>query len=210
MIFENREEAGRRLAEQLADFAGRPDAIVLGIPRGGVVVAAAIAQALHLPLDVFLSHKLGVPGREELAFGAIAAGSASPYLDSQILREAQISAEDVERVTTEVRKLLNQRALLYQGGRPPVSLPQRAVLLVDDGIATGASVYAAIRALRQSQPVELVVCAPVAPATTCNWLRRLVDRLICLSTPADFMAVGQFYRNFPQMEDAEIMELLRG
>ena len=150
-IFADRADAGRQLAAQLADFANRPNAIVLGIPRGGVVIAAEIAYALNLPLDIFLSHKLGVPGHEELAFGAIAA-NGSRYLDPRAIRHAQISPETVERVTAEVQQLLDQRASLYRGNRPPLTLANRTVLLVDDGIATGASAYAAIQALRQIQP----------------------------------------------------------
>ena len=207
MIFENREDAGRQLAKQLAEFANRKDAIVLGIPRGGVVVAFEVAQALHLPLDIFLSHKLGVPWHEELAFGAIAAGDGR-YLDEQVIREEHISAADIARVTGQVQQMLDQRAVLYRGERPPLPVAERTVILVDDGIATGASVYAAIQALRQMKPAELVVAVPVAPASTCAWLRRLVDRLVCLHTPHDFYAVGQFFWNFPQLEDKEVIDLL--
>jgi putative phosphoribosyl transferase len=208
MIFENREDAGRQLAEQLAEFTDRPDAIVLGIPRGGIVVAAPIAQALHLPLDIFLSRKLGVPGHEELAFGAVAAGNGR-YLDQQVIHEAHVSATDIERITAQVRQMLDRRALLYRGNRPPLSVAGRTILLVDDGIATGASIYAAIQALRERNPAALIVAVPVAPASTCSWLRSHVDRLFCLYTPHDFFAVGQFFRNFPQLEDEEIIPLMR-
>jgi putative phosphoribosyl transferase len=206
MIFENREDAGRQLAEQLAEFTDRSDAIVLGIPRGGVVVAAPIAQALHLPLDICLSHKLGVPGHEELAFGAIAAGN-SRYLDQQVIHEAHVSPADIERITAQVRQMLDQRALLYRRNRPPLSVAGRTILLIDDGIATGASIYAAIQALRQSNPAALIVAVPVAPASTCSWLRSHVDRLLCLYAPQDFFAVGQFFRSFRQLEDEEIVRL---
>jgi putative phosphoribosyl transferase len=208
MIFENRQDAGRQLAARLAEFADRPAAIVLGIPRGGVIVALEIAQALRLPLDIFLAHKLGVPGHEELAFGAIAA-AGSRYLDEEVIREMHVSPEAIDLVTAQVRQLLNQRALLYRGRRPPLQLAGRTVLLVDDGIATGASVYAAILALRQIGPAAIVLAAPVAPASTCAWLRGSVDRLVCLHAPPDFHAVGQFFRDFSQVEDDEIVRLLQ-
>ena len=208
MIFENRQDAGRQLATHLAEFAHRNDAIVLGIPRGGVIVAHEIAQALHLPLDIFLAHKLGVPGHEELAFGAIAA-AGSRYLDEEVIRAERVSPEAIDRVTAQVRQLLHQRALLYRGRRPPFQLAGQTVLLVNDGIATGASVYAAILALRQIGPTAIILAAPVAPASTCAWLRSSVDRLVCLHAPPDFHAVGQFFRNFSQVEDDEIVRLLQ-
>lgn len=206
-IFADRADAGRQLAALLADFANRPNAIVLGIPRGGVVVAAVIAQALNLPLDIFLSHKLGVPGHEELAFGAIAA-NGNRYLDSGAIRHAQISPETIERVTAEVAQLLDQRARLYRGDRPPLTLANRTVLLADDGIATGASAFAALQALRQSNPAEIILAVPVAPASTAAWLRRFVERLVCLHAPNDFYAVGQFFQSFAQLHDEEIIDLL--
>ena len=213
MIFKNREDAGRRLAKELAEYAHRPDGVVLGIPRGGVVVAFEIAQALPLPLDIFLSHKLGVPGHEELAFGAIAAGhggrESARYLDEQVMRAEGVSPADVERVSEEVEQMLNRRATLYRGDRPALEVEGRTVLLVDDGIATGASAYAAIQALREMKPAMLVLAVPVAPASTCAWLRTLVDRLFCLYAPRDFFAVGQFFESFPQLEDEEIIDLLR-
>jgi putative phosphoribosyl transferase len=208
MIFEDRTDAGRQLAPPLAEYANCKDAIVLGIPRGGVIVAFEIAQALHLPLDLFLSRKLGVPGHEELAFGAIAAGDGR-YLDEKVIRAEGISPQDVERVTAQVKQLLNQRAALYRGDRPPLQVEGQTVILVDDGIATGASMYAAINALRQMKPAALIVAAPVAPPSTCAWLRTVVDRLVCLHAPQNFYAVGQFFQNFSQVEDEEIIALLR-
>jgi putative phosphoribosyl transferase len=208
MIFEDREDAGRRLAKELGEFANRKDVLVLGIPRGGVTVAFEIAQALQLPLDVFLSHKLGVPGQEELAFGAIAAGDGR-YLEQHVIRAEGISPEQIERVTVEVKRMLDQRAVLYRGDRPRLQVGERTVVLVDDGIATGASMFAAVSALREMKPAMLLVAAPVAPASTCAWLRRMVDRLVCLYEPQDFYAVGQFYRNFSQVTDQEVIHLLR-
>lgn len=208
MIFRDREDAGRQLAKQLEEFADRKDGIVLGIPRGGVTVAFEVAHSLQVPLDIFLSHKLGVPWQQELAFGAIAAG-AERYLDEQVVRAEGISPQEIERVTEEVRKRQDRRAILYRGDRPPLQIASRTVVLVDDGIATGASMVAAIHALRQSKPATLVVAVPVAPASTCAWLRTLVDRLVCLHAAHDFHAVGQFYQSFSQVEDEEVLNLLR-
>ena len=173
MIFKNREDAGRQLAKELGAYANRADVTVLGIPRGGVTVAFEIAQALHVPLDVFLSRKLGVPGHEELAFGAIAAGDGR-YLDEQIIQAAGISRLQIERITEQVTRILQERAALYRGNRPPLQVTGRTIILVDDGVATGASIYAAINALQQMKPAELVVAVPVAPVSTCAWHRSQV------------------------------------
>jgi putative phosphoribosyl transferase len=208
MTFENRQDAGRQLADRLAEFAHRDDVIVLGIPRGGVTAAFEVAHALHLPLEIFLAHKLGVPGNEELAFGAIAIGGGR-YLDEQVVRKAKISPKTIERVTAEVKLLLDRRAALYRSDRPPLHLAGWTVILVDDGIATGASIYAAIQALRQMKPAALIVAVPVAPPPTCAWLRRSVDRLVCLDSPQNFYAVGEFFRSFLPVEDEEVVGLLR-
>jgi putative phosphoribosyl transferase len=207
MIFEDRVDAGRQLAKRLESFAQRADVVVLGVPRGGVVVAFEVATALGAPLDVFLSRKLGVPGQTELAFGAVSA-SGGRYLDEYILRTAAISAEQVEWITAEVRKELDRRASVYRGDRPPLDVSDKTVILIDDGVATGASVYAAIQALRQMQPARLVLAVPVAPASTWEWLRTAVDEIVCLDLPEPFGAVGGFYRNFTQVEDAEVVGLL--
>lgn len=208
MIFHDREDAGRKLAKELAEFAHRDHVLVLGIPRGGVTVAFEVAQSLHAPLDVLLSHKLGVPGHEELAFGAIAAGSGR-FLDRQVIHAAGISPEQIERVAAEVNQMLDRRAALYRGDRPPIQAAGRTVLLVDDGIATGASTFAAVSALREMKPALLVLATPVAPASSSKWLARVVDRLVCLQTPRDFYSVGQFYQSFSQVTDEEVISLLR-
>ncbi|WP_216850199.1 phosphoribosyltransferase [Granulicella sp. L46] len=200
-------DAGRQLAKRLESFAQRADVVVLGVPRGGVVVASEVATALGAPLDVFLSRKLGVPGQTELAFGAVSARGGR-YLDEYILRTAAISAEQVEWITAEVRKELDRRACVYRGDRPPLDVSGKTVILIDDGVATGASVYAAIQALRQMQPARLVLAVPVAPASTWEWLRTVVDEIVCLDLPEPFAAVGGFYRNFTQVEDAEVVGLL--
>jgi len=208
MIFMNREDAGRQLAAQLRAYANSEDVIVLGIPRGGVPVAFEIANALHVPQDILLSRKLGVPGQEELAFGAIAAGDGR-FLDEAIIEAAGISADQVEQITRATRTKLEERAKLYRGARPPLHVEGRTVILVDDGIATGASIYAAIHALRQMNPKRLIIAAPVAPRSTCDWLRNKVDELVVLYSPQDFYAVGQFYRRFSQVSDVEVVDLLR-
>jgi len=208
MIFRDRIDAGRQLAKQLGAYANSEDAVVLGIPRGGVPVAFEIADTLHLPLDIFLSRKLGVPGQEELAFGAIAAGDGR-FLDEEIIDAAGISRAQIERITQATKVKLEERAVLYRGNRPPLHVEGRTVILVDDGIATGASIYAAIRALRQMKPRKLVVAAPVAPVSTTNWLRSVTDECVILSTPRDFYAVGQFYGRFSQVSDEEVVDLLR-
>jgi putative phosphoribosyl transferase len=208
MIFANREDAGRQLAKRLEHFANRPNVVVFGIPRGGVSVAFEVASALHAPLDVFLSRKLGVPGQGELAFGAISAGDGR-YLDESIVRATGISPQQIERVTAEVRQELDRRAVLYRGNRLPLLVAGKTVILVDDGIATGASVYAAIQALRQMKPAMLVLAVPVAPPSTCAWLRPLVDEMVCLHMPDPFYAVGGFYQDFAQVDDQEVIDLLQ-
>jgi putative phosphoribosyl transferase len=207
MIFEDRVDAGRQLAKRLEGYAHRADVVVLGVPRGGVVVAYEVAMALGAPLDVFLSRKLGVPGQTELAFGAVSA-SGGRYLDEYILRTTGITNAQVEWITSEVRKELDRRASVYRGDRPPLDVLGKTVVLVDDGVATGASVYAAILALRQMQPARLVLAVPVAPASAWEWLRTVVDEIDCLDLPERFAAVGEFYRDFTQVEDAEVVRLL--
>ena len=207
MIFADRSDAGRQLAAALCDLADSPQTIVLGIPRGGVAVAAEIARALRLPLDVFLARKLGVPGHEELAFGAVAA-NGSRYLDQQIVRLTGLTEPEIDQIAAATLKLLEQRAAIYRAGRAPLQVAGRSAILVDDGIATGASFYAAIYALRQLKPTRITAAIPVAPPSTAGWLRAQVDRFVCLDTPYHFQAVGQFYRMFPQLSDEDVIGLL--
>lgn len=209
MIFRDRKDAGQRLARELERYSGRSDVIVLGIPRGGVPVAAEIAEALHLPLDIFLSRKLGVPGHEELAFGAIAAGDGR-FLDQNIVHAMGISPDQIEAITVATKKKLEERAQLYRAGKPPCNVAGKVIILADDGIATGASIYAAAQALRQMNPQKIIIAAPVAPASTVNWLSGVVDEIRVLHTPRDFYAVGQFYREFSQVSDEAVISLLRG
>jgi len=208
MIFSDRIDAGRRLAKKLDVYAGRNDVLVLGIPRGGVPVAFQVATELGAPLDVFVVRKLGVPSHEELAFGAIATGGVR-VLDAQIVDEVGISDLEIERIAAKERQELNRRESVYRGGRPPLNLGGKTVILVDDGIATGASTLAAITALRELKPARIVLAAPVAPASTCRRLRRKVDDLVCLDTPEDFFAIGQFYEDFSQVSDEEVTSLLQ-
>ncbi len=208
MIFKNREDAGTQLAEKLQVYANREDVIVLGIPRGGVPIACKIAESLNAPFDVFLSRKLGVPGQEELAFGAIGPGGCR-YLDQGTVQSVGISPDEIERVARKETKKLQEYSLLFRGDKPPLMLQGRTVLLVDDGIATGASMYASIAALRKMNPTKLIVAVPVAPCDTSKWLKKYVDDLICLHTARDFYAVGQFYEHFPQVTDDEVIHLLR-
>lgn len=208
MRFKDRVDAGTQLAAQLMMFADRGDVVVLGLPRGGVPVAAQVAKAIHAPLDVLLSRKLGVPGQEELAFGAVST-SGGRYLDERIIRAASLTPEQIDGVTRQVRTLLQQREQLYRGKRTPASVRHQIVILVDDGIATGASITAAIHALRSLKPKKIVVAAPVAPAETCQALRGEADAVIVLQTPAHFSAVGQFYEDFRQVSDDEVVALLQ-
>jgi putative phosphoribosyl transferase len=207
MVFADRRDAGRRLAVELADLANDPQAIVLGIPRGGVVVAAEIARALRLPLDIFLARKLGVPGQEELAFGAMTA-DGTRYLDEEIVHATRLTETQIDQITRAAQQLLEERARLYRRGHAPLEVAGKKAILVDDGIATGSSLYAAIRALRTLRPAQVIVAAPVAPDSTSAGLCAQVDRLVCLQTPPYFQAVGQFYSSFQQVTDEEVIEIL--
>jgi predicted phosphoribosyltransferase len=205
--FRDRAEAGRELAVRLAGYAGRDDVVVLGLPRGGVPVAAEVARSLGAPLDVFLVRKLGLPGREELAMGAIASGGAL-VLNRDVVDELGVPDEVVQRVAARESEELRRRAALYRGERPEPELAGRVVILVDDGLATGASMRAAVAAVKSLQPARVVVAVPAAPAPTCAELAREVDELVCLRTPEPFYAVGMWYDDFSQVSDDEVRALL--
>jgi len=207
MIFANRCEAGRSLAWRLEKYADREDVLVLAVPRGGVPVAFEVAQALHAPLDVFLLRKLGVPGHPELAFGAIASGGVR-VLDRQTLRALQISQIDVGIVTAREQEELKRRELAYRGEQPTLPVAGRTVILVDDGIATGASMLAGIHALRELRPARIVIAVPVASPEACARLAYEVDEVVCVAAPEHFRAVGQFYDDFSQTGDEEVVDLL--
>ena len=207
MFFANRSDAGRQLAAALADLASSPNAIVLGIPRGGVTVAAEIASALNLPLDVLLARKLGVPGDEELAFGAVAA-DGTRYLDRKTIRTVGLTQPQIDDITQAALRLLEDRSNLYRAGRGPLHVSGRSVVLVDDGIATGATFHASIQALRQRHPAQLIAATPVAPPSPASRLSTHVDGFVCLHTPVRFFAVHQFYAEFPQLSDSDVIHLL--
>jgi predicted phosphoribosyltransferase len=205
--FPNRAEAGRRLAERLTHYRGRDDAIVLGLPRGGVPVAYEVARRLGLPLDVFVVRKLGVPGYEELAMGAIASGNVS-VLNEDVMRAVPNSAALLELVVAQEKLELDRRETLYRQGRPALDLRGRVVILVDDGLATGATMRAAADALRKQGVAKIVVAVPVGAPETCRELEAEVDELICAFAPEFFHGVGQFYEDFSQTTDDEVRETL--
>ncbi|HET7405711.1 MAG TPA: phosphoribosyltransferase [Mycobacteriales bacterium] len=208
-MYDDRAQAGRELARSLAGYAHRADVMVLGLPRGGVPVAAEVARVLVAPLDVFVVRKLGVPGHRELAMGAIASGGIR-VMNDPVLRAAGISEEAVERVAAEEGAELRRREEIYRGERPPLSLTGRVVILVDDGLATGASMRAAVEAARRYEPARVVVAVPVAPAQSVRELGTIADEVVCCSTPADFTAVGSHYRDFRETTDDEVRALLHG
>jgi putative phosphoribosyl transferase len=208
MRFRNRADAGRTLAAKLMPYAKRDDVIVLALPRGGVPVGFEVAQALNAPLDVFLVRKLGVPGHAELAMGAIASGGVR-VLSDDIIDHLAIPPDAVEEVTSRERIELERRDKMYRGSRPPARLEDRIVILVDDGLATGATMEAAIRAVRQSRPRRVVVAAPVGAAETCERLATIADEVVCAAMPEPFQAVGLWYEHFDQTSDEEVIDLLR-
>jgi len=207
MIFANRTEAGQKLALRLRKYANRDDVIVLAAPRGGVPTAFEVATNLKVPLDVFVLRKLGVPGHEELAFGAIASGGVR-VLDRNTVEGLGVTGLDIERVTRAEERELERRERAYRDGRPLLDVRGMTVILIDDGIATGSSMRAAIRALRQMKPARIVIAVPVAPPSACNRLRVEVDELVCLEMPEPFYGVGRFYDDFSQVSDEEVKELL--
>jgi putative phosphoribosyl transferase len=206
-IFQDRSDAGRQLAEELVSYAERDDVIVLGLPRGGVPVAFEVAQRLGLPLDVFVVRKLGVPGHEELAMGAIAPGGVR-VLNEDVLHVIPDVQAIIEMVAAIEGEELERRERNYRGDRPPPDLKDRIVILIDDGLATGASMRAAVAALRQQGAAKIIVAVPVGAPSTCQDLKNGADEVICLQTPVAFIGVGQYYADFSQTTDEEVRELL--
>src|SRR5712671_4783298 len=206
-LFRDRREAGRLLAEKLADYADRSDVLVLALPRGGVPVADEVARALGAPLDVFVVRKLGVPGSEELAMGAVATGGVR-VLNDQLVNRLGIPDHLIDAVAVREGQELARRERLYRGGRPLLDVRDRTVILVDDGLATGATMHAAIAALRQLYPARIVVAVPTASPETCEEMRAEADDVICAVTPEPFHAVGRWYQDFSQTTDEEVGALL--
>lgn len=206
-IYRDRADAGRKLAARLGDYGGREDLVVLGLPRGGLPVAYEVAQALHAPLDVFVVRKLGVPGHEELAMGAIASGGTQ-VLNQDVVRMLGISARTIARVAADERRELERRERAYRGELPPLEIEGRHVILVDDGLATGATMRAAVAAVRQKGPAGITVAVPAAAAEACAALESEVDRVVCAATPEPFVAIGIWYSEFRQVTDAEVRQLL--
>jgi putative phosphoribosyl transferase len=206
MLLRDRRHAGRQLAERLRHLEGQ-DVVVLALPRGGVPVAYEIAVALGAPLDVFIVRKLGVPGHEELAMGAIASGGVQ-VLNEDVVQAVQAGASEIEGVARRERAELARREQAYRPGRPPLEVRGRTAVLVDDGLATGASMRAAVAALRRMEPAAIVVAVPVGAPETCAAIRAEADEVVCGAMPEPFWAVGRWYEDFTQTEDDEVRDLL--
>jgi predicted phosphoribosyltransferase len=206
--FLNRMDAGRQLAEQLLAYQGRPDVVVLGLPRGGIPVAYEVAQVLRVPLDVFVVRKLGMPGHEEFAIGAIASGGVR-VIDRDVIAAYGVTDMQLADVTSRELRELRRREQRYRGTRPLTPIQGKAVILVDDGLATGATMRAAVQALRNENPARIIVAVPVAAMDTCELLRSMADKVFCLVTPEPFYAVGLWYRDFSQTTDNEVHDLLQ-
>ena len=207
MLFKDRHAAGRALAVRLAEYSGLDDAIVLALPRGGVPVAWEVASALGLPLDVFVVRKIGLPSQPELAMGAIASGGVR-VMNEELLRQVHVADEVIAEMTDRENEELRRRELAYREGRPPLEIAGKSVILIDDGLATGSSMRAAVRALRRQHAARVIVAVPVGAAESCRALQKEADQLICLEQPEDFRAVGMWYEDFTQTTDHEVRALL--
>jgi putative phosphoribosyl transferase len=208
MLFRDRSEAGQQLATRLEAYRDRPGVLVLALPRGGVPVAYEVARQLHAPFDVFLVRKLGVPGQEELAMGAIASGGVR-VLNDEVVEALHIPEEEINEAATTEQRELERREQLYRGQRPLPAIHDHCVLLIDDGLATGSTMRAAVAALRQQSPARIVVAVPVGSAETCAELQQEADEVVCFRTPEPFYAVGIWYDNFAQTTDNEVRHLLQ-
>ncbi len=216
MLFQDRTAAGQLLAAELVAYANRPDVIVLALPRGGMPVAFEVAKALNAPLDVFLVRKLGVPGNEELAMGALAklpgtglASGSVRVINHEVVRSLLLSEAAINTVAAKEQQELERRERLYRDDRPSPNLSDRTVIIVDDGLATGSTMRAAVVAIRQQQPGRIVVAVPISSRKTCDEFKAEVDEIICAITPEPFYAVGLGYKQFPQTTDAEVRDLLK-
>jgi predicted phosphoribosyltransferase len=208
-LFTDRREAGQVLAGLLAAYRGRPDVVVLGLARGGLPVAFEVARSLDAPLDAFIVRKLGAPGHEEFAVGALASGGRV-VINDDVVRGLQISPEQLREIIDREAAELIRREAVYRGGRAPVDVTGKTVILVDDGLATGSSMMAAIAALRESDPAAIVIAVPAAPESTYRQFAGTVDQVVCASMPTPFVAVGESFRDFRQVSDDEVRELLSG
>ncbi len=207
MRFTNRTQAGQLLAERLAAFQNKPDVIILALPRGGVPVAYEMAKQLKLPLDILLVRKLGMPGHEEYAMGAYTLETGA-ILDAHIIKNFHIAPELIKAVVDKEHQELLRRQKIYRGERKPPLIAEKTVILVDDGIATGSTMLAAAKAIKQLNPAHLIIAVPVASKEACEMLEAEADELICLSRPEPFYSVGLWYRDFNQVEDNEVIQLL--
>lgn len=205
--FRDRRDAGRVLAQELTAYAGRSDVIVLALPRGGVPVAYEVALALNAPLDIFIVRKLGLPGHEELAIGAIASGGVR-VLNEDIIHALNIPEAMINRVAQQELQELGRREQLYRGDRPMLDVQDKTVILIDDGLATGASMRAAVSGVRTQHPARIVIAVPTAAPETCNAFEFEVDEIVCAMTPEPFLGVGKWYENFSQITDEEVHTLL--
>jgi putative phosphoribosyl transferase len=207
MLFRDRRDAGRLLAAHLSPLKDDPNVIVLGIPRGGVVVAAEVARALNAPLDIFIAHKIGAPFNPELAIGALTS-NGDVLLDEDLIDELRLHHDEIRREVESQRGEIARRLALFRKERPPLEVAGKTVVLVDDGVATGSTVLAALRALRKQSPGRLILAIPVGPAETVARLARECDEMVVLATPEPFWAVGRFYLSFDQTEDVQVVDLL--
>lgn len=208
LAYKDRSDAGRQLAELLSEYRDHPDVLVLGLPRGGVIVAYEVAQALHAPLDCFVVRKLGVPGYEELAMGAVA-GDGTRVLNKDVVRGFSLSEEEIEVVAAREQQEVLRREQEYRAGRPEPSVEDRIVILVDDGLATGASMRAAVTAVRKKNPRKVIVAVPTGARESCREFAKLADEVFCVMTPEPFYGVGAWYRDFSQTTDDEVRNVLQ-
>jgi putative phosphoribosyl transferase len=207
-MLRDRSEAGRILARKLQHYANRPDVLVLALPRGGVPVAFEVARALHVPLDVFLVRKLGMPGYEEIAAGALASGGLR-VLNLPLIEVYSVTEREMGQIIQREKAELDRQERLYRSGQPPLDVRGKVVILVDDGLATGSTMKAAVLAVKQGRPARIVVAVPVAPPDTCESLRAAADAVFCPLTPTPFESVSRWYSQFDQTSDAEVRELLQ-
>jgi putative phosphoribosyl transferase len=206
-MFSDRAAAGQLLAQKLTHYKDQPEVVVLGLARGGMPVASEVAKKLHTSLDVFVVRKLGVPGQEELAMGATASGKVR-VLNEPVIAALGISPATIEAVAAKEEAEIEQRERLYRGDRPSIAVENKKIILIDDGLATGSTMRAAVQALRRQHPASIIVAVPVAAVSTCEELQHEVDELVCLLTPENFFAVGQWYEDFSEVTDEEVQELL--